>query len=79
MSLPVSGEQALTFQMDACRLAPGKYFVDAAVTEPGIRVIEEGTHLASFTLHARAIGGHWAYDSRFGVVFPEHSWNTNES
>ncbi len=79
VALPSRNELSVIFQMDFCCLAPGEYLVDVAVTEPAIRIIEEATGLASFTVHGRAIGGHWAYDSRFGVAFPKHEWKIADS
>ena len=79
VNLPARQDQTVLFRMGECRLAPGEYSVDVAVTEPGIRIIEEAANVAAFTVHAKAIGGHWAYEAHFGVVFPEHEWKIEAS
>ncbi len=74
VNLPSAREQDVIFEMSFCCLAPNEYFIDVAVTEPAIQIIEEASNLASFTVHAKAVGGHWAYEPRFGDFFPDHHW-----
>ena len=76
VTLPSDEEQNVILRMDFCGFAPARYFLDVAVTEPAIRVIEECSQIASFTVHPKMIGGHWAYEERFGDFFPIHRWET---
>ncbi len=76
VTLPSSEEQNVTLRINFCGFAPAKYYLDVAVTEPAIRIIEECSQIASFTVHPKMIGGHWAYEERFGDFFPAHTWET---
>jgi len=73
--IPVQREVRLIFTMEFCCFSPGKYFVDIAVTEPAVRIIEELPNAATFEILPKCIGGHWPYEARFGDVFPQHSWH----
>ncbi len=73
-SLPRKQNIQLKFVMNFCCFAPGEYFVNVALTEPCIRVIEEAQDVAKFDIIPKSVGGSWAYESRFGEVFPPHKW-----
>ena len=72
--IPSKTNVQLAFTMAFCCFAPGKYFIDISVTEPAVRIIDEMLNAATFEVLPRSIGGHWAYEARFGEVFPQHSW-----
>lgn len=72
--LPQKSAQRVRLSLDPCCFAPGEYFVDIAVTEPAIAIIEEVHAVYSFEVHPRRVGGTWPYEARFGDVFPAHRW-----
>lgn len=57
-----------------CRLAPGSYNIDLAITDPGISILEDLPAAVSFAVTGKALGGTWPYDARFGDYFPLHDW-----
>lgn len=73
-SLPGNAECAVRFLIDFCPYAPGSYTVDIEITEPGIRQIEIVQEALRFDVLPRKIGGTWAYDEKYGIVFPPHRW-----
>jgi lipopolysaccharide transport system ATP-binding protein len=72
--MPVRKRLRVKFTMGFCCYSPGKYFLDLAVTEPAIRIVDELDNAEMFEVLPRAIGGWWSYEDRFGEVFPQHSW-----
>ena len=72
--LPRKSKIKINFFIDFCCFAPGEYFVDVAVTEPAIRIIEEAQYIIKFEVMPQRLDGTWAYESRFGDVFPKHKW-----
>ena len=78
VQLPVKNELKVTFCMDFCCFTPGRYFLDVAVTEPAVRIIEEMSNAIAFEILPRSIGGHLPYEARYGDVFPPHSWQAEE-
>ena len=72
--LPRKADLKIRFRLDPCCLAPGAYVMDVAVTEPGIRILEEIENAFHFEVHPKPIGGTWAYEARFGDCFPPHHW-----
>jgi lipopolysaccharide transport system ATP-binding protein len=62
------------FSMPGCRLAPGDYSVDLAVTDPGFSVLETVPSAIQFSVSPRLTGGTWPYEARYGDFFPQHEW-----
>jgi lipopolysaccharide transport system ATP-binding protein len=75
--LPRQDKFEVVFQMDFCSLAPGEYFVEVAVTEPGIRNVELAHNVLRFEVHPLPLGGSLPYESDFGEFFPPHRWRIN--
>lgn len=74
ISLPKKENIKILFSIDFCCLAPGDYFLDIALTEPAVRIIEEVQSISKFQIIPKSLGGSWAYESRFGDVFLPHRW-----
>jgi lipopolysaccharide transport system ATP-binding protein len=64
----------IAFRMDFCAYAPGEYYVDVAVTEPHIRIIEEAANVLRFEILPAPRGGSLAYTPAYGEFFPQHAW-----
>lgn len=79
LTLPRRSALGLTLSFASFTLAPGEYSVDVALTEPTIRIVEDVPHAMTLRITAKASGGAWAYDARFGDFFPEHSWVVDAS
>ena len=60
--------------MPNCRLSPGDYSVDLAVTDPGFSIVEALPDVLQFSISPRLTGGTWPYEARYGDVFPMHKW-----
>jgi lipopolysaccharide transport system ATP-binding protein len=74
VTLPATREMEIAFTMDFCPYAPGEYYVDVAVTEPHVRIIEEVTNALKFEVLPARRGGSLAYGPVFGEFFPPHAW-----
>jgi lipopolysaccharide transport system ATP-binding protein len=74
--IPSATQLTLSFELEECCLAPGRYIVDVAMTNPGVNIIEEFTHSYEFELVPKKVGGSWAYSGEYGYFFPAHKWST---
>jgi hypothetical protein len=74
VAVPLGREATVEFGMDFCGYAPGEYDVDVAVTEPGIRIVEEVSGALHFQVLPAPRGGSLAYGAPFGEFFPKHTW-----
>ncbi|MEQ1898975.1 MAG: ABC transporter ATP-binding protein [Vicinamibacterales bacterium] len=74
-ALPRRAAMTVVFRLDPCTLVPGEYFLDLAITEPAIKILEIVQGVFGFAVHPRAVGGTWTYDSRNGDVLPPHQWD----
>jgi len=75
ISLPSGGTTEVTFTIDFCPYAPGEYYVDLALTEPDVRIIEEFANALKFEVLPARRNGTLAYGAPYGEFFPAHAWN----
>ena len=74
IELPKLDHFTLTLTIPSCRLAPGKYGINIAFTEPGLAILEEIEGAYWLEVSPKVIGGTWPYMPNFGCYFPIHSW-----
>ena len=64
VTFPKGKRVNVSFTIEFCPLAPGEYYIDMAVTEPGVRIIDEVANVIRFEVLPSRIGGSLSYDSR---------------
>jgi lipopolysaccharide transport system ATP-binding protein len=74
VQLPKQSDAHIVFTIDHCSYAPGEYYIDVAVTEPSIGIIEELSGAMRLDVLPIRRGGTLPYGSPFGDFFPPHSW-----
>jgi lipopolysaccharide transport system ATP-binding protein len=75
VALPSGGAAEVTFTIDFCAYAPGQYYVDLALTEPNVRIIEEASNVLKFEVLPAPRQGTLAYGAPYGEFFPPHTWS----
>jgi hypothetical protein len=78
IKLPNSGEFQLILDLPSLTLAPGNYSIDVAATEPTVRILETIEGACTLSVFAKKVGGQWAYEKRFGQLFPAHKWTISQ-
>jgi lipopolysaccharide transport system ATP-binding protein len=72
--LPRGSKRTITFKLVPCLLAPGRYTVDLALTEAGVRTLEEAPAAFVLEVAEKALGGRWPYRKEFGASYLPHIW-----